>query len=329
MKPQDIQRRAREIRESWRPDPEQIALRPDISGNTVNGLGETDIRRPTPVYWQDPETIAHGAMQEWFGAREMIPLVHHYWQERQKLLEMELPPKAPQTRPEPASGWREAVERAAIEHGADMIGVAAFDPVWVYDRKTAPTLPLAIMIAVEQDYDAMSHAPDQIAGAEVLNQYRRALGAARGLAGWILEQGYAAEPHGAPTPATFTMIPAAIAAGLGELGKHGSMINRHYGSNFRLSAVLTDMPLALDGPDEFGADDFCRRCRVCEEACPPGALQPEKQTVRGVTRWYVDFDKCQPFFNEHLGCSICTTVCPWSQPGIASKLLRKTMKRAG
>ena len=39
------------------------------------------------------------------------------------------------------------------------------------------------------------------------------------------------------------MIPHAIECGFGELGKHGSIINKEYGSSFRLAAVLTDVPL--------------------------------------------------------------------------------------
>ena len=327
MKPQDIQKRAREIRRTWRPDPEQMALKPDISGNTINGLGEDEIRRPTPVYWQDPPTIAHGVMQEWFGTREVAPRVHEIVRERQAILDTQLPEKATKPIEGVPGDRRKELEGVAIAAGADLVGVTRFDPLWVYDTKQAPTLPLAIMLAFEQDYGEMSHTPDKDAGAEVLNQYCRALGAARSVAGWILEQGWNAEAHRSLTPATFTMIPAAITAGLGEIGKHGSMINRQLGANFRLSAVLTDMPIALDQPDDFGADDFCTRCRVCEEACPPVALAPEKQLIRGVERWYVDFDKCQPFFNEHLGCSSCTTVCPWSQPGVAPRLLQKMAKR--
>jgi epoxyqueuosine reductase QueG len=100
------------------------------------------------------------------------------------------------------------------------------------------------------------------------------------------------------------LVPAALACGFGELGKHGSIIHRELGSSFRLASVLTDAPLIEDAPSEFGADDFCTRCRACENACPPQAIAPDKQLVRGEVRWYVDFDRCLPFFNEHGGCGI-------------------------
>jgi epoxyqueuosine reductase len=80
-------------------------------------------------------------------------------------------------------------------------------------------------------------------------------------------------------------------------------------------------------PDEFGSDDFCTRCRVCTDACPPGAITETKQWVRGVERWYVDFDKCIPYFADNAGCAICIAVCPWARPGVADNLLVKMARR--
>jgi epoxyqueuosine reductase QueG len=124
------------------------------------------------------------------------------------------------------------------------------------------------------------------------------------------------------------MIPPAIDCGFGELGKHGSIISAEHGASFRLAAVLTDAPIATTPKRAHGVDDFCLNCRICEDACPPEALSPHKQTVRGTQKWYVDFDKCLPFFNEHQGCSICIAVCPWSRPGVGLNLAAKLARRA-
>ena len=56
---------------------------------------------------------------------------------------------------------------------------------------------------------------------------------------------------------------------------------------------------------------FNIKARSCEDACPPEAIASDKQLVRGDVKWYVDFDKCLPFFNEHQGCAVCIAVCPW------------------
>ena len=93
------------------------------------------------------------------------------------------------------------------------------------------------------------------------------------------------------------------------------MISKEYGSNFRLAAVLTDMPLAFGGPVDCGVEDLCVHCRRCVIDCPPDALFDNKQWVRGVERWYGDFDKCLPYFVKTYGCAICIEVCPWSEPG--------------
>jgi len=50
--------------------------------------------------------------------------------------------------------------------------------------------------------------------------------------------------------------------------------------------------------------------------------------VRGVEKWYVDFDKCIPFFAETSGCAICIAVCPWSLPGVGENLSDKLARRA-
>ena len=125
-----------------------------------------------------------------------------------------------------------------------------------------------------------------------------------------------------------TLIPPALACGFGELGKHGSLITPEMGASFRLSAVLTDAPFAPTPPREFGIDDFCASCRVCEDACPPEAIFSEKQTVRGVKEVVCRFDKCLPFFNQTHGCAICIAVCPWSRPGVGENLAAKLARRA-
>ena len=111
------------------------------------------------------------------------------------------------------------------------------------------------------------------------------------------------------------------------LFRSGSLINRKLGASFRLACVITDMPLVADRRDAFGVDDFCTHCHVCQDACPPDAIFEDKQMVRGERKWYVDFDKCLPFFNEHMGCGICVAVCPWSRPGVADNLLLKLARR--
>jgi epoxyqueuosine reductase QueG len=107
------------------------------------------------------------------------------------------------------------------------------------------------------------------------------------------------------------------------------LISRKFGSGVRLAGVTTDMPLVATSPDSFGADQFCSTCQVCTNACPPGAISEKKQLVRGVERWYVDFDKCIPFFAEAASCGICIAECPWTRPSVRPKLLATMARRLG
>jgi epoxyqueuosine reductase QueG len=211
-----------------------------------------------------------------------------------------------------------------------VVGIAEMRPEWVYEGFEVKER-YVIVIGVAHDFTEMSEAPslpgNNRAIVEVGRQYTRAARAAAELSNYIRSQGHGTTCFPGPTAQDLVMIPAAIAAGLGELGKHGSLINRKLGSSFRLSAVTTDMALATDQPDVFGGDDFCVRCQVCSEACPPDAIFEEKQWVRGDRKWYVDFDKCIPYFAESRGCGICIAVCPWSLPGVADRLVIKMARR--
>jgi epoxyqueuosine reductase QueG len=178
-----------------------------------------------------------------------------------------------------------------------------------------PGLPRAICLGLPMDFEEMRFAPAPRAAAEVMRTYTEVAKVAIHLAERIRKMGWAARAYGNPNATDILLIPLAVRAGLGELGKHGSMISTEHGSNFRLAAVLTDLPLALDSPRDVGVQDVCTVCRRCVDDCPPRAIFEERQLVRGERKWYVDFDKCIPYFVKTYGCAICIEVCPWSEPG--------------
>ena len=67
--------------------------------------------------------------------------------------------------------------------------------------------------------------------------------------------GWAASVYGNPNSTDLLHIPLAINAGLGQLGKHGSLISKEHGSNVRLATVVTDLPLATDEEVDISVDD--------------------------------------------------------------------------
>lgn len=313
------------------PPPDVLELMPDVDGNALNGVGEDATRPPTEVMWTDPSTIAHGPLQNYMVMRAVEePAVFEAARQEWR----DPVPVADDPERDAPEQWSERVKRFALqdsEFPVELVGVTSVNAEWVF-RGHEVTLPWIIVLGVAMDHGKLSTAPDYPAAVEVLEQYARGTYAARALADWIRSRGHFAEGHGGPLAGPLQMLPHALAAGFGELGKHGSIINRELGSSFRLACVVTDLPLVADSPDEFGADMFCVGCRVCTDACPPGAITPDKLLVRGVEKWYVDFDACLPYFAATHGCAVCLAVCPWSKPGAAPRLAenmaRKLARRA-
>ncbi len=313
---------------AFEPNPEVMKLWPDVSGNAINGSGEAGKGRPRPVFWRTDGSTPHAPVMHYFFERDKdVPAIIEARKYRARTLDIPLSDVAPVAAEKAADAWTALIKDAAIEDGADDVGICRWRDAWSFEDRPPPRGDWAIVMAFRQAYEPMATAPADAAYVEVMDQYGRAGAASKRLANRIREHGHFAEAKTGPMTEDVLMIPPAIAAGLGELGKHGSMIHRAYGANFRLSMVLTDLPLMADAPDVFGADLFCTSCQVCTNACPPRAIVPDKQLVRGETKWYVDFDKCIPYFVDYKTCGICLAACPWSRPGLADNLLAKMARR--
>ncbi|MDP6182964.1 MAG: 4Fe-4S dicluster domain-containing protein [Gammaproteobacteria bacterium] len=303
---------------------------PRLSGNEVNGLGEAEYRKTSPFFWHPPNRQQFGELQN------VVTEYHRRSPEIREVFDpdagrgIEPIPQAEGRVEKSAAAWAAAVKEYALAHEGDLVGITPMRPEYVYEGYSIDE-PWVIIIGVTMEYDSLRQAPPSFenpeAGVEVGRQYNRAARACRQVRNLILSQGYFAKAYQGPYASALSMMPAAIAAGFGELGKHGSLINREHGSMFRLAAVTTDLPLVADVQDEFCADEFCSQCQVCVQACPPDAISGSKQMVRGVEKWYVDFDKCIPHFGEALGCAVCIARCPWSKPGTAPRLAKKMLRR--
>ena len=138
---------------------------------------------------------------------------------------------------------------------------------------------------------------------------------ARKLAAWLRTQGaqvYAEVDAGAVAEKAW-----AQRAGLGWIGKNGMLINRAFGSWLLLGALVTDLALAPDVPEE----DRCGDCAACLPACPTDAIAPGR---------LIDSRRCLAFHTiEHrgpipealaakaggrlFGCDACQEACPWNR----------------
>lgn len=68
---------------------------------------------------------------------------------------------------------------------------------------------------------------------------------------------------------------AAVAAGLGQFGRHNLVIHPELGTRVTFTAVLCDLDLQSDPP---ATEDLCTHCNICVDNCPAGALDEEGKT---------------------------------------------------
>ena len=115
-----------------------------------------------------------------------------------------------------------------------------------------------------------------------------------------------------------TLLPQlVIEAGLGEESRLGIAVNPFVGACFKVSAVLTDLPLEVDKPVDFGLQDYCSNCKICAEQCPTQSISyGDKIEYNGYMKWNTDSTKCaMGVIGNPVGniCQRCTKVCPWNR----------------
>lgn len=171
----------------------------------------------------------------------------------------------------------------------------------------------AIVFLVEMDFNAMQHAPQAETIRESAHQYYEAARIAKTVTAILREAGYEASPEYDAHYSTL-LVPLAINAGLGELGRHNLLIAHQYGTRVRIGAVLTSLELIADHPRTVGAAAFCERCKKCSDNCPTKALSHEDRIrVRGVSKWPTKVEACYTWWRMiGTDCGICMATCPFS-----------------
>lgn len=106
----------------------------------------------------------------------------------------------------------------------------------------------------------------------------------------------------------------ATKAGLGWIGRSALFVTPEFGSAVALGAILTDMPLKHDMPI---TDSECDDCTNCQEACPVGAINPQKWNDRLNREDIIDIETCREYIIEQykagLGCTKCMSECKLTQ----------------
>lgn len=231
------------------------------------------------------------------------------------------------------------VKRVAIVNGACDVGICKLDNYeFLYSdnmmgaKITYPKgIKYAIVMLIEMDYDCIKSSPQIPASMAVGNGYSRMAFTGSSVAEFIRNLGYKAIPADNWVGLS---VPLAIKAGLGQLGRNGLLITPKYGQRIRIVKVLTDFPMKVDKPINFGVTEFCKVCKKCAKHCPSQAISYDKMPIwepnyraktdldynyksnhSGVYKWYVDVEKCyEQWVRNGADCSNCIRACPFTKP---------------
>lgn len=243
--------------------------------------------------------------------------------------------------PERAS---EIVKGFAQHLGADIVGICRVRPEWAYShrgeiffenwadwgREIPEPLPFAVVIGTEMDHACVGTGPHTPGVMESANNYAKGAFITTNLARWFAQMGFKAVAQHS-RHYDLNMVPLAIDAGLGELGRFGYLISDKLGPRVRLFAVTCDMPLVPDKPVDLGVEKFCERCLKCADSCPSKSIpHGDKEVVNGVEKWKLNEESCFDYWAKAgTDCSICMGVCPYSRPNRSvHKLVRWSLKRS-
>lgn len=122
---------------------------------------------------------------------------------------------------------------------------------------------------------------------------------------------------GALTIGPLSQKSIAVLAGLGWIGKSSLLCTLAHGPRVRLGTLFTDSHLKTDTPFVVS---HCGECRICQDACPIGAVTGEKVSYNGLTGFQIDSEKCRTHVSRNeqlLGrkefCGLCLKACPFGK----------------
>lgn len=176
-----------------------------------------------------------------------------------------------------------------------------------------------VVLIYEMNEEAVATSPTLTAMAGTQTIYSKISFSTVSIAEYIRGLRYNAIPS---ANCTGLSIPMAIDAGLGQLSRNAKLINPRFGPRCRISKIITDLPLAVNSPIDFGVTEFCNACMKCAIHCPAKAIpfgdrsfEPVDETgSHGVLQWQLDHKKCAEFSAKvGTNCGICIRVCPFNK----------------
>ena len=219
------------------------------------------------------------------------------------------------------------IKKVALLFGAEMVGITKVDQRWVYQDIEIPH-KYAVVVVVSHVRSLIDMAPSYFSWLSATEAYSRLKFITTQLTDFIRGLGYdAAYRETLGLNPEILMVPLAIDAGIGEFSRKGRVLSPEFGTNMRLKAVTTDMPLEVDKPISFGVHEFCMVCENCATYCPakanpfgpPTDVVPTMHNNPGFRKWYVNAERCLTFWavnkKKWMSCGgRCISVCPWNKP---------------
>jgi ferredoxin len=206
------------------------------------------------------------------------------------------------------------VRDKAAELGISAIGVTVPDPMANYSgQEIQPHETRVIVCILEQNWEATQTIPSlqgDKAHYECTMQLREIMAQ---FVEFIHELGYSARMD---APRIGMVIAYGVAAGLGQLGLNGQLLTPFSGSRNRINLLVTDAPLELDEPVDYGVKALCDTCQVCVQNCPTGAIRSKREFHRGIYKAAIKPERCFPVVSMVHGCGICQKVCPVQRYGL-------------
>ena len=221
----------------------------------------------------------------------------------------------------------EKVKGFTLQLGADLVGVTEINPLWLYSKRGeifhenwedwGKEIPAdhryAVVFATEMDRSLVGAAPHTPTVIESMRNYAKGAYLSVQLASYIANLGYPATANHLRHYEA-VLVPLAVDAGLGELGRLGYLMTKEFGPRIRLGAVTTNLPLVPDKPVDLGVEDFCQICKKCAACCPSQSIPLGDRTeVNGTLRWKLNAETCFDYWGKiGTDCNVCMRVCPWA-----------------
>ena len=299
-----------------------------VNQPTNKYVGEIGRRGPEETAFERAFSGEYGAdiaeRSKKFHGRE--PILASFATFQAHISEFVLPPVAAEKAPIPEDPHilSRHIKSFAYWAGADMVGICKLPQSALYLRTEEGDeidcrLKYAIVLLNVKHGETIrsSYGREWVDDPTSFVVYQKSACQAQTLAGYIRRLGWPAETS--IFNKYLTLMPQlVIEAGLGEGSRMGIALNPFVGSTFKVSAVLTDLPLETDRPIDFGLQDYCSNCKICAEQCATQAISHgEKEAYNGYETWPLKYRNCMTgvLTNKYGNiCERCTKVCPWNRP---------------